>query len=155
MTFAPSCDYRLIRFILTSGKSYSRMANDAAPEIGAFLVEAKPGVEYVLAWDKGRALAVFLLVAHRPFEAEVHFCFALGTLGVTPEVTSAFLDWVWRHRNLNRLIALVPSYNRFAMALAAMTDFRKFETQGNAGTRKGQPFDLVRMELKRPISGLL
>lgn len=147
--FQFSCDYPCIRSILTEGAAYVRMVNDDAPDRAALEVEPMPGIRYVLALRDSSPVAVFMLIGGK-HKAAVHFCMLPKVWGATREIAAAFLCWVWRNTRLIWLKAACPSYNRLALKLALDSGFRPEGIEENAGTKRGNPFNLCWLSCERP-----
>lgn len=149
MTFERTLDLGLVRKILTEPRAWRRMASDEAPAREHFRPQARPDLLYVIARsDAGRPLALFLL-QESGGRVEVHFCFrsepgfrrdrerALEAIG------QAFLEWVWRHTDIDCLIGPVPGHNRLALRLAYACGFRPFAVERGAITRGGLQYDRI------------
>lgn len=142
----------LVREILTEPRCWRIMANDAVPTPDHFAPNLSDRLVYYIARDKGRTLAVFVLVLMAPGTAEVHFCFLPEAWGraTTIKTGTAFIEWIWKHTSLNWLLGPVPSHNRLAMTLAKACGFTLFAEERGAVTKRGKKYNNVILQVKRP-----
>lgn len=156
MTFERTDDMNEVKRILTDGRCWRRMTDDAAPTPEAFDPRPHDGLTYVLAHDRGRLVALFILRQHGDLSetAEAHFCFAPEAWGrsTTAKVGRAFIAWVWANTPLQWLLGPVPAHNRMALALARACGFTDFLVQRHCITKGGKLFDLLTLQIKRPYA---
>ena len=114
--------------------------------------QIKTGVEVVIVRHGEDPIGVFALFATpEPGTCEVHFSFLPRAWGRKAQRASTeFLAWVWQNTPVQRLVGPVPSYNRLCYRLAKHSGFTEFDTVANIGTRRGEPFHHILMEIKRP-----
>lgn len=137
MTFTRSTDYEAIKALLTEPRAWRRMCGAmGTPE--TFEVGPKDGLEYILATEHGKPVAVFVVLQG----VEVHFCFAPGVWGRTLEIAQAFLEWLWSHAETAMLIGPIPKRNRLALSLALRAGFKKSDYTDRE--------DMVYTYMKRP-----
>lgn len=154
MTFERSTAYSEIHELLTNPRVVRRItATGVLPE--PFAVGALAGIEYVVARDRGGLIAaVFVLGSELNQQArgEVHFCFSPAKWGVSEAIAREFLAWFWAsYPNRIRLIGPVPSYNQLALRLAKAVGFIEKHVIKNAGEKRGKAYDLLMLEIRRPL----
>ncbi|MCC6475281.1 MAG: GNAT family N-acetyltransferase, partial [Burkholderiales bacterium] len=98
-----------------------------------------------------RAIALFVLVEHGD-GAEVHFCFRPEVWGRTVAAGKAFVEWVWRETEIERLIGPVPTHNRMALALARAVGFQDWMRQIRCVTKNGKTYDRLLLLITRPTT---
>lgn len=125
MNFERSTDYELIREILTEPRCYRPMGH-TAEEMEYFEVGPAPQIDYILAREGARPLAVFLIVQG----VEIHFCFVPSVWGHTLPIARAFVAWVWANTDAKVLLGPVPAHNRLALRLACAAGFREYANRG-------------------------
>jgi len=118
MTFTRSTDYAAIHALLTEPRVWRRMRGDVGPP-RMLDVGPREGLEYVLATEHGKPVAVFVILQG----IEVHFAFSPGAWGSTLETSKAFLDWAWKHLDTPVLVGPIPKHNRLALSLARRCGF--------------------------------
>ena len=150
MTFETTTDYQLITSILTNPRAYECMRNDSSPKLEAFAVEPMRGVRWVVGWVRSVPVAAIMLIRNRK-KAQIHFCIVPQAWGVAHQIAEKFLGWVWRaDRQLQKLVALVPSHNRPVVKMAHRHGWRYEATAPNQGTKRGKPFDIMMFVMERP-----
>ena len=148
-TFERTVDMALVREILTEKSCWRRMTDDLAPAIDDFNPEPRADLEYIVARDAGRPVALFLLL-HIPQAIEVHFCFLPRVWGSTAAIARAFLAWVWAETAYTWLIGPVPENNRLCLKLAKAAGFEEFCREKGAVRKNGKTYDRILMSITRP-----
>lgn len=151
MTFHPTVDSDLIQLVLTHPKAWRAMVNDSAPSREEFKVERGNYRAIFCRKDDGLLAGLFLLCpTGAPTSAEVHFCFLPHAWGETEQAGKEFVEWVWRETSMLELFGLVPSHNHLALNLALKCGFKEIDRRPDAGTKNGEPFDLIVTRIERP-----
>jgi RimJ/RimL family protein N-acetyltransferase len=150
VTFERTNDLDLVREILTDPQCWRRMTDDQAPAPEDFQPLARPGLEYVIAVDSGRAVALFVLI-ERGSAAEVHFCFRPEAWGAAAAIARAFVEWIWRETQLQWLLGPVPAHNRLALQLAKKAGFTVFAVEKSTVRKRGKTYDRILLQVKRPL----
>jgi len=141
VTFTRTTDYARVRKILADPRCYRRMVNDAAPDIEAFTVAPREGLQFILAGD----VAVFLLDGD-----ELHFCFHPAAWGDAERIACEFLAWAWDTFPHARFTGRVPAYNRLALRLALKVGFSVCGRETDAVVKNGRVYDRVLLAILRP-----
>lgn len=148
VTFERTADMALVREILTEPRCWRRMVNDDAPPITGFNPAARPGIDYVVAMEDGRAIALFVLIdLDSVSSVEVHFCFRPDFWGRAVEIGRAFVEWVWRDTSILCLRGPVPEYNRLALQLAKKCGFAECGRDRAAVRRRGKSYDRILLQV--------
>jgi hypothetical protein len=126
------------------------MTADTAPARSRFQAIPREGLEYIVASEGGKPVAVFLLVTIGD-GAECHFCFSPHAWGDSERIARAFIEWVWvNYTNYSRLLGPVPSHNRLCRRLALAVGFEPLATLPGALTRRGTLYSILLLEIQRP-----
>ncbi len=156
MTFEFSRDYDKIRAFLVEPRCWRRMVNDAAPKPEHFTVQYQPGLLHVLAMEGALLVSVFLLKWKDGY-IEVHFCIAPYAWGEAKRIVMEFLRWIWKETEIERMIAMVPSYNRLALKLAESVGFQGCNGLedpllfGQTVRRRGIDYEVLPFAIMRPM----
>jgi len=147
--FEFTTDADLITKLVTIPECYRRSMSDGSPAIEMFRVTGSEPVGFVVGYENGTPVAIYLLIPAPDGAAEVHCAVVPSAWGRGEGITKDFCEWVWKHTGLTYLIGKVPSYNRLCVRLARRIGFA-FKGSISGGTRRGKPFDFLISKLDRP-----
>jgi RimJ/RimL family protein N-acetyltransferase len=150
MLITRTYDYALVKRILTEPKVWAALGDDAKPARADFQPVESEELIYLVAWEGGNPLGMFLLIQRNSVHAETHFAMLPAVWGQSRDIGKAFLEWIWRNTSFERLTGNILERNRLAIAYAKSIGCQPYAVNLNSIRRGGKLQNEVLVGISRP-----
>jgi len=119
MTFERTRDMEVVRAIAAHPEAYARASDDFSPPREDWRPIEHAEAWHVIVRDAGELLGLFSFYPQSPEVWEVHTSFLPAAYGEKAKAAARkCVDWIFRSTTCRTIVALVPEYNRLAIAFA-------------------------------------
>ena len=109
-------DEELVASILTHPKVLPHIVDDGVYALKGFI---NPTMFWITVYDKEELLGMFLSHPHNSVTYESHTCLLPNAYGARAiEAAHAYMNWMFRWTECQKLITNVPEYNKLALRFA-------------------------------------
>jgi RimJ/RimL family protein N-acetyltransferase len=151
MHFERTNNYALIRRIMTDPAVYPAISDDSSPRAEEFHPVAHPSLWYVLAFDGGELLGMWIFSPQGGACWEVHTCLLPGHgYHRGRKAARAMAAWIWKSTPCHRIVTSVPAFNRAAVLFARAAGMRQYGVNEASFMKFGKLHDQILLGLSRP-----
>lgn len=151
MNFENSKDWALIKSIVTDPRVYRLICDDFSPLPEYWEPIKHVQVSYVLAKENEEIFGLFALIPDNTICWKAHPCLLPKAFGdKSREITSAFLDWLWKNTPCMRLIAEVPMFNSIVLKYARDCGMEQFGINPASVMKGGKLHDQALFGISKP-----
>lgn len=156
LNFERTYDAALIKFIVTHPKVWQHVTDDFAPRPELWEPGAVEEAWYVLAFDDGELLGLFMFFPENTICWRSHICMLPGAYGPKAEKAcrEVFL-WLWENSSCWRIIGSIPDYNRTAISFAERCGMTRYGTNPQSYVKNGKLLDQVLLGISKTESPCL
>lgn len=141
----------LIKRIMTHISVYDAISEDGSPLPSDYEPPDTDAVRYVLMVEDDDILGLFMLVQHNAIMSEIHTCLLPWSHGPKAIQAAKIMErWVWDNTSVQRLITLVPTFNRLALAFARRAGMKQYGLNPKSYIKNDVLWDSVLLGLSRP-----
>jgi len=130
VTFKETCDWELIKHIVTHPNIYPHVSDDFSPPPELWEPIDSPAAHYVVVRDEStreEVLGLWAFYEHTPIVWNVHTCLLPAAYGQRARrAAKEMAEWIWANTKCLRLVTEVPESNRLALRFAraaGMTEY--------------------------------
>lgn len=144
-------DAEMIRAIMTHPRIYPSVADDFFPAPADFKPPIGPGIVYLMAWENGEPLGLFLGFHENAVEMRIHH-FILPTAWGKPgqEAARLALEWVWANTAVQKVTGKTPKWNKLALRFARRMGMQTIGNDRNSIQKGGRLWDQIIFGMSRP-----
>ena len=147
-----STDYALIASIMRHPRIYPWLGDDFYPCAEDFSPNESPAVTYLLAFDDGELLGVFMTHPINGVLWEVHHCLLPSAWGRRARAAGkAYLGWLWHSTHALKVVGFTPSDNALAIRFAKSLGLVEIGRLRRSLLRRGVLVDLVIVGKDKPL----
>lgn len=139
----------LVRSIMTHPRVYPWISDDASPAREEFTPIDHDALWYVLVWDSGELLGLFLFHPHSGACMEVHTCLLPVAYGKAAIAARECAVWMWGQAAIARIVTRVPAYNRLALRLARQAGMTEWGRNPRAWRKNEFLYDEIWLGLSK------
>ncbi len=149
MTLEKTQNPHLVKYIVTHPQIYPYISEDGQ-DPNTFEAPGDPWIYLIIRATYG-PLGLYGLVPQTSVVLEVHTCILPEGRGApAAEAAQLLITWVWQNTEANRLVTLVPVYNRRALKYAQRAGLVEYGRNPASYKKDGKLWDTVLLGLTRP-----